>query len=137
MKPVFLGRLNSGSELIRMCSHMQTTATMYLTLHSAVQMFKTDGTKMAQAFSALGSSATAMGADASEQMAILGTLQATMSGSEAATKYTAFLGGAVSVQDKLGLSFTDSKVACYPWLIYFQSSMVKLAIWARSNNTPF
>lgn len=81
---------------------------------SAVQMFKTDGSKMAQAFSTLGSSATAMGADVTEQMAILGTLQATMGGSEAATKYTAFLGGAVKAQDKLGLSFTDSQGRLLP-----------------------
>lgn len=81
---------------------------------TAVQMFKTDGSKMAQAFSALGSSATAMGADVVEQMAVLGTLQATMGGSEAATKYTAFLGGAVKAQDKLGLSFTDSEGRLLP-----------------------
>ncbi|RSD30715.1 phage tail tape measure protein [Vibrio pectenicida] len=81
---------------------------------TAVQMFKTDGSKMAQAFSALGSSATAMGADVAEQMAVLGTLQATMGGSEAATKYTAFLGGAVKAQDKLGLSFTDSEGRLLP-----------------------
>lgn len=81
---------------------------------TAVQMFKTDGSKMSQAFSTLGSSATAMGADLAEQMAILGTLQATMGGSEAATKYTAFLGGAVKAQDKLGLSFTDSQGRLLP-----------------------
>ena len=81
---------------------------------TAVQMFKTDGTKMSQAFSTLGSSATAMGADVAEQMAVLGTLQATMGGSESATKYTAFLGGAVKAQDKLGLSFTDSQGRLLP-----------------------
>ncbi|MDC0611891.1 phage tail tape measure protein [Vibrio sp.] len=81
---------------------------------TAVQMFKTDGSKMSQAFSTLGSSATAMGADVSEQMAVLGTLQATMGGSEAATKYTAFLGGAVTAQKKLGLSFTDSEGRLLP-----------------------
>ncbi|HCE3234802.1 TPA: phage tail tape measure protein [Vibrio parahaemolyticus] len=74
----------------------------------AVQMFKTDGQKMAQAFGSLGSSATKMGIDMSEQMAVLGQLSATMGGGEAATKYTAFLGGAVQAQKKLGLSFFDS-----------------------------
>lgn len=74
----------------------------------AVQMFKTDGNKMSQAFSSLGSSATAMGVDMAEQMAVLGMLSATMGGGEAATKYTAFLGGAVKAQEKLGLSFFDS-----------------------------
>ncbi len=75
---------------------------------AAVQMFKTTGTEMASGFGALGASATAMGVQMSEQIAVLGTLQATMSGSEAATKYTAFLSGAVSAQDKLGVSFFDA-----------------------------
>ena len=75
---------------------------------AAVQMFKTTGTEMASGFGALGASATAMGVQMSEQIAVLGTLQATMSGSESATKYTAFLSGAVSAQDKLGVSFFDA-----------------------------
>ena len=75
---------------------------------TAVQMFKTTGSEMASAFGSIGASATAMGIDMSEQIAVLGTLQATMSGSEAATKYNAFIGGAVSAQDKLGVSFFDA-----------------------------
>ena len=75
---------------------------------TAVQMFKTTGSEMASGFGALGASATAMGVQMSEQIAVLGTLQATMSGSEAATKYNAFIGGAVSAQDKLGMSFFDA-----------------------------
>ncbi|WP_337910718.1 phage tail tape measure protein [Vibrio cholerae] len=74
----------------------------------AVQMFKTDGNKMSQAFSSLGSSATAMGVDMAEQMAVLGMLSATMGGGEAATQYKSFIGGAVQAQEKLGLSFFDS-----------------------------
>ncbi|MGF1696548.1 phage tail tape measure protein [Vibrio lamellibrachiae] len=74
----------------------------------SVEMFKTDGNKMSQAFSRLGSSATAFGVDMKEQMAILGSLGASMEGGEAATKYTAFLSGAVKAQDKLGVSFFDS-----------------------------
>ncbi len=74
----------------------------------SVEMFKTDGNKMAQAFSRLGASATAFGVDMSEQMAILGSLGASMGGGEAATKYTAFLSGAVNAQEKLGVSFFDS-----------------------------
>ena len=76
---------------------------------SAVQMFKTNGMEMAGAFGALGASATSMGVDMAEQMAIMGTLQATMSGSEAATKYKSFLAGAGKAQEALGLSFTDSQ----------------------------
>ena len=74
----------------------------------AVQMFKTDGQKMSAAFANLGASATAMGRDLAEQMAVMGTLQATMSGSESATKYKAFLAGVGKAQGELGLRFTDS-----------------------------
>ena len=49
----------------------------------AVKMFKTSGNDMAGAFTALGAAATSSGADVSEQFAILGQLQSTMSGSEA------------------------------------------------------
>ncbi|WP_257274270.1 phage tail tape measure protein [Endozoicomonas sp. SESOKO4] len=76
---------------------------------SAVQMFKTNGNEMSSAFGALGASATSMGIDMAEQMAILGTMQATMSGSEAATKYKSFLAGVGKAQDALGMSFTDSQ----------------------------
>ena len=57
---------------------------------------------MEQAFSRLGSAATAHGVAMNEQMAILGELQATMSGSEAATKYQAFLTGIGKAQTKWG-----------------------------------
>ena len=75
---------------------------------TAVKMFKTTGSEMASAFGALGASATAMGVSMHEQMAVLGTLQATMSGSEAATKYTAFISGAVAAQDKMKISLFDA-----------------------------
>ncbi len=75
---------------------------------TAVQMFKTTGQEMAAAFGSVGAEATAHGVKMSEQMAILGTLQATMSGSEAGTKYKAFLGGLGKAQKALGLEFTDS-----------------------------
>ncbi|CAH8213422.1 Phage tail tape measure protein, family [Vibrio aestuarianus] len=80
----------------------------------SVEMFKTDGNKMAQAFSQLGSSATAFGVDMSEQMAVLGSLGASMGGGAAATKYTAFLTGATTAQKKLGLSFFDSSGKMLP-----------------------
>ncbi len=76
---------------------------------TAVQMFKTTGPKMADAFSAVGASATAMGAPMQEQMAILGSLQATMEGGEAGTKYRAFLKGIGNAQKELGLQFTDAQ----------------------------
>ncbi|WP_445399962.1 phage tail tape measure protein [Zobellella sp. An-6] len=74
----------------------------------AVEMFKTTGAEMSAAFTSIGANATAAGIDMAEQMAILGTLQATMSGSEAGTKYKAFLNGVASAQDKLNMQFTDA-----------------------------
>jgi len=76
---------------------------------AAVQMFKTTGAEMSAAFTAVGANATAAGIDAAEQMAVLGQLQATMSGSEAGAKYKAFLSGVGSAQKALGLSFTDAQ----------------------------
>lgn len=83
---------------------------------TAVQMYKTTGQGMSNAFTALGASATSAGVNAAEQIAILGTLQATMSGGEAGTKYKAFLAGAYGAQQKLGLSFTDSQGRLLPML---------------------
>ncbi|MGL4925617.1 MAG: phage tail tape measure protein [Plesiomonas shigelloides] len=74
---------------------------------TAVQMFKTTGDQMSGAFTSLGASANAAGIDAAEQFAILGQLQATMSGSEAGTKYKSFLGGIGNAEKVLGLSFTN------------------------------
>ena len=73
----------------------------------AVQMFKTTGMEMSSAFTALGANATAAGIKAEEQMAVLGMLQSTMGGSEAGTKYKAFLAGVGNAQKELGLKFTD------------------------------
>lgn len=80
----------------------------------AVQMFKTTGSEMSGAFSRLGADATSVGISMNEQMAILGTLQATMSGSEAGTKYRAFLKGAAKAQKALNLTFTDSQGQMLP-----------------------
>ena len=82
----------------------------------AVQMFKTDGAQMSAAFTSIGANATASGVAINEQMAILGTLQATMSGSEAGTKYKSFLAGVAGAQEKLGLTFTDSENRLLPML---------------------
>ena len=80
----------------------------------AVKMFKTDGQKMASAFSALGSSAGL--APLQEQMAVLGVLQSTMSGSESATKYKSYMAGVGKAQKALGLSFVDSHGKTLPIL---------------------
>lgn len=74
----------------------------------AVQQFKTSGSGMAQSIKSLGAAATAANVPFEEQLSILGMLQATMSGSEAGTKYKAFLRSAARGGKALGLSFTDA-----------------------------
>ncbi len=75
---------------------------------STVQEYKTNGTNMSAAMSNLGATATSANVAFEEQLTILGMLQKTMSGSEAATKYRAFLNAAYGAGDKLGLTFTDA-----------------------------
>lgn len=74
----------------------------------SVQQFKTTGSGMAQSIQTLGASATTANVPLEEQLSILGMLQATMSGSEAGTKYKAFLRSAVKGGEELGLTFTDA-----------------------------
>lgn len=77
-------------------------------ISTAVKNYKTAGSEMASAISVLGATATNNKISMEEQLAILGQLQTTMSGSEAATKYKAFLNAAASAGDKLKLSFVDT-----------------------------
>ncbi|WHI46808.1 phage tail tape measure protein [Microbulbifer sp. VAAF005] len=83
---------------------------------TAVQMFKTTGGEMAAAYSTLGAEAQSHGIQMAEQMAIIGQLQSTMSGSEAGTKYKAFLQGVGKAQGVLGLQLTDSQGRMLPML---------------------
>ena len=77
-------------------------------ISTAVKNYKTAGSQMASAISVLGATATNNKVSMEEQLAILGQLQTTMSGSEAATKYKAFLNVAASAGTKLKTSFVDS-----------------------------
>lgn len=74
----------------------------------SVRAFKTSGSGMAEAISSLGASATTAQVPLEEQLAILGMLQATMSGSEAGTKYNGFIRSAVKGGEELGMSFMDA-----------------------------
>ena len=74
----------------------------------SVRAFKTSGSGMAQGIQTLGASATAAQVPLEEQLAVLGMLQATMGGSEAGTKYKAFLRTAAKGGEALGLSFLDA-----------------------------
>ena len=75
---------------------------------TAVKNYKTSGTEMAGAIKMLGASATNANVPMEEQLAILGQLQTTMSGTEAGTKYKSFLNTAASAGEKLGLNFLDA-----------------------------
>ncbi|MFT5788014.1 MAG: hypothetical protein ACI8SJ_000109 [Shewanella sp.] len=89
---------------------------------SAVQAFKTDGKKMADAFKGMsGASKEAL----SDQMAILGTLQSTLGGGESATQYKSFLGGAAKAQEKLGMTFTDQQGKLLPTIDILEKLKVK------------
>lgn len=83
---------------------------------TAVQLFKTTGAEMSAAFSRLGANAQSAGISLAEQLAVLGRLQATMSGSEAGTRFKAFLAGVGKAQAALGLSFTDTEGRMLPVL---------------------
>lgn len=80
----------------------------------AVQMFKTTGDGMSKAWSTLGAVAQQSGVSMAEQMGILGTLQATMPGEQAGTKYKAFLAGVGQAQQELGLKFVDAQGKLLP-----------------------
>lgn len=77
-------------------------------ISDSVKNFKTTGTGMADAIRMLGASATTAGVPLEEQLSVLGMLQATMSGSEAGTKYKAFLKSVAKGGEELGLSFIDT-----------------------------
>ncbi|WP_265822504.1 phage tail tape measure protein [Geovibrio ferrireducens] len=83
-------------------------------ISSAVQQFKTDGNQMSAALSALGAAATSAGYSMNDQLAVLGILQTTMGGSEAATKFRAFISKAAGAGDTLGMSFTDANDQLLP-----------------------
>lgn len=89
-------------------SDMQFGEMFSAGISKSVQQFKTTGSGMAQAISTLGASATTAQVPLEEQLSVLGMLQATMSGSEAGTKYKAFLRSATKGGEALGLSFTDA-----------------------------
>ncbi|MBD8515165.1 phage tail tape measure protein [Photobacterium sp. CAU 1568] len=80
----------------------------------SVEMFKTTGQGMSDAFKGIGALGKANGIAMQEQMAVLGMLQGSMSGSEAGTRYKAFLSGVVKAQDALGMSFVDSNGKMLP-----------------------
>lgn len=81
---------------------------------TAVQMFKTTGKGMADAFQGVQSTATSLGVSMDEQFAVLGTLQSTMGGAVAGTAYKSFLSAIPKAGKELGLGFYDATGALLP-----------------------
>ncbi|WP_242432361.1 phage tail tape measure protein [Aeromonas salmonicida] len=81
---------------------------------TAVQMFKTTGQGMADAFQGVQSTATSLGVSMDEQFAVLGMLQSTMGGAVAGTAYKSFLSAIPKAGKGLGLSFYDASGAMLP-----------------------
>lgn len=89
-------------------SDMQFGEVFSAGIAASVKSFKTTGSGMAQAISQLGAVATTAKVPLEEQLTILGMLQATMSGSEAGTKYKALMQAAAGAGAKLNLQFMDA-----------------------------
>ena len=75
---------------------------------AAVRAFKTTGPEMAASIENLGAMATSSLIPLEEQLTVLGMLQATMSGSEAGTRYRAFIKSAAKAGEEMGISFVDA-----------------------------
>lgn len=94
---------------------------------------------MAAAIESLGASATNTKVPLEEQLSVLGMLQATMSGSEAGTKYAAFIQSAAKGGEELGLAFVDAnnqiKSLRRSWICCVES-MATPSTPSRSRRSP-
>lgn len=86
----------------------------------SVQLFRTSGAQIGEAFKAAGGLASTAGVDLAEQMAVLGTLSSTMDGGAAGGAYKAFFENITGASEKLGLSFTDQQGRLLPMLDILQ-----------------
>lgn len=82
----------------------------------AVQLFRTSGAAMKDAFKEAGAIATTAGVDLAEQMAVIGTLSSTMEGGDAGGRYKAFFENIGAASEKLGMKFTDQQGKVLPML---------------------
>ncbi|PIB64675.1 phage tail tape measure protein [Pseudomonas sp. 2822-17] len=82
----------------------------------AVQLFRTDGAQLKDAFKEVGSIATAAGVDIAEQFAVIGSLSSTMEGGDAGGRYKAFFENLGAASEKMGLKFTESNGKALPML---------------------
>lgn len=103
----YLGTMYSVLGASKEADKISRAKTLMAQTAYTANKFKSDGAKIAQAFSTLGNQATLAGVKVNEQFAILGTLQNEMGGGESATKYSAFLSSIGEAGDKLGMNFRD------------------------------
>ncbi|RMP59462.1 hypothetical protein ALQ18_01363 [Pseudomonas marginalis pv. marginalis] len=83
---------------------------------TAVQLFRTSGEQIGEAFKAAGGLASTAGVSLSEQMAVLGTLGSTMDGGEAGGLYKSFFENVSGASEKLGMSFVDQQGKLLPMM---------------------
>jgi TP901 family phage tail tape measure protein len=108
MTSLFASGYGIYREQFKNLSDMDFGRTFSAGIAKSVQDFKTTGPKMQEAIQTLGASATKSLVPMQEQFAVLGMLQQTMSGSEAGTKYKAFLKDVAKAGGELGLPFLDA-----------------------------
>lgn len=92
----------------------------------AVQLFRSDGAQLKDAFKEVGSIATAAGVDIAEQFAVIGSLSSTMEGGDAGGRYKAFFENLGAASEKMGLKFTDSNGKALPMLQIMEKLQGKL-----------
>ncbi|CRM57794.1 phage tail tape measure protein, TP901 family, core region [Pseudomonas sp. 37 R 15] len=83
---------------------------------TAVQLFRTSGEQIGEAFKAAGGLASTAGVSLAEQMAVLGTLGSTMDGAEAGGLYKSFFENVSGASEKLGMSFVDQQGKLLPMM---------------------
>ncbi|ELQ15745.1 prophage PSPPH06, TP901 family tail tape measure protein [Pseudomonas fluorescens BRIP34879] len=81
---------------------------------TAVQLFRTSGEQIGEAFKSAGGLASTAGVSLAEQMAVLGTLGSTMDGGEAGGLYKSFFENVSGASEKLGMSFVDQQGKLLP-----------------------
>ena len=82
----------------------------------AVQLFRTDGAQLKDAFKEFGAIATTAGVDLAEQFAVIGSLSSTMEGGDAGGMYKSFFENIGGASQKLGMKFTDQNGKLLPML---------------------
>jgi TP901 family phage tail tape measure protein len=80
----------------------------------AVQLFRTSGTQIGEAFDAAGGLASTAGVSLAEQMAVLGTASSTMAAGDAGGAYREFFENVTGASEKLGMSFVDQQGKLLP-----------------------